>query len=143
MNFRAPGWCLKANVCSVRAVVHTLLPDSYLSRLLNYVRFSCAYIMCNTYKCVQVKNLQGPMFAAVQSCRLDCVLLVPLIRLLSLFSLKLGCQPASCNGAHWQICVFDRCQASIVACLEKLDSVADDPSSVHKSVCLAAEACCD
>jgi hypothetical protein len=80
---------------------------------------------------MQVQQLLEDMFRAVQSCCLECVLLVPLIRVLSIFSLKRGSQPAACAGQRWQTSVFASCQAAIVACLEQLDQSIDNPERAH------------
>ena len=100
---------------------------------------TCANVTHSGTSCVQIKGVQEAMFDAVQSCRLDCVLLAPLIRALSLFSLKRGCQPAAVGrGQRWQDKVFATCHATVVACLEQLDQSLDNPERAHTCLQLAA-----
>lgn len=88
---------------------------------------------------MQVGKLQGPMMTAVLSCRLDGLLLAPLLRLLALCSLKLGIQPPMCDGRRWQPVVFERCQHVAVRCLEELDKRFDDATGASRELGLSLQ----
>jgi hypothetical protein len=78
---------------------------------------------------MQVASLQDDLYALAESCCVDCVLLLPLLRALSLFSLKRGCQPACCAGQLWQHKLFERCKEYIIYALEEICTQPEDPYS--------------
>lgn len=81
------------------------------------------------------------MFDAVLACKLDAGMLGPLIRVLSLFSLKRGLQPAACGGQRWQQPTFVTCQEAIVSCLERLDQGMADPEGAWHARRSALSSC--
>lgn len=76
---------------------------------------------------VQVANLQNDLYTLAEGCSVGCVLLIPLLRALSLFSLKRNCQPSCCTGKIWQHVLFERCKEYIVHALEEVCSQPEDP----------------
>lgn len=85
---------------------------------------------------MQAQALQDDLYAMTAPCSVDCVLLLPLLRVLALFGAKRGCQPAACAGTTWQAALFERGRDVIVATLEQLSAFADDPDSAlpHRPV---------
>ena len=84
---------------------------------------------------MQILKLSGDMYEAVQACKLDAGMLGPLIRLLTMFSLKRGLQPAASGHHRWQHPTFATCQDVIVTCLERLDQGMADPEGVRLVHC--------
>jgi hypothetical protein len=94
---------------------NTHIPEPDLGTLASGVRL------------VQVANLQNDLYALAEGCWVECVLLIPLLRALSLFSLKRSCQPACSTGKIWQHVLFERCKEYIVHALEEVCSQPEEP----------------
>jgi hypothetical protein len=67
---------------------------------------------------LQASRLTEECFRYLELCCIDCVLIAPLIRLITLATLRFGVHPPAC--ASWRGGVYSGCRGAVVQCLEAL-----------------------